>query len=82
MHQLSVVEAFEHILMIGFLIPLGIWLLYVASGRGIVVSHGKAYHRAVGEGDWSLHESLAKRAPSHHQSAVPVLDSSRGNLGS
>ena len=80
-HQFTVVEAvqqvavilFEHVFARAVFV---VGLLYAAPCGGVVACHGEAYHRAVGQVDGALHESLAEGAAADDYAAVPVLDGS------
>ena len=81
MHQFTVVEAvqqvavilFEHVFARAVFV---VGLLYAAPCGGVVACHGEAYHRAVGQVDGALHESLAEGAAADDYAAIPVLDGS------
>ena len=79
--QLAVLQAVHHVHGVAALVALLIGLLDAAPRGGEVVGNGEPDHRAVGQVDGALHQSLAKGAAAHHLSSILVLDGACDNLG-
>ncbi len=57
-------------------------LLYAAARRGIIARYGETYHRAVGEGERTLYETLTEGTASYYKRSVIVLKGSREDFSS
>ena len=74
-HQLTTLQAVEHVLRIIFLVAFLIGFLDAAARGRIVVGNGETNHRTVRQVDRALYQALAKGATSHNDAAVVVLNS-------
>ena len=80
MHQLARVKAFLYVKGIIVKVAFYIGFLDASTRRGVVLCHGEAYHGAVGEGEWALHQSFAESAASYYRASVMILYGTRQNF--
>ena len=80
MDQFAAVESIHDVAIIFITLSLSVGTLDVTSRRGEIVGYREFHHRPVGEGERTLHQSLAECATTHQHASVPILDRSRGNL--
>ena len=79
--QLTTGVALFKILVVLTLLTLGVGLLNAAARGCVIVRHGEAYHRTVGQVDGTLYESLAKGATANDGATVVILYGTTHNLG-
>ena len=78
--QLTMLQTVYHIHGIILGLALGVWFLDATAGRSEIMRHGETNHRAVGQVDGTLHESLAEGTATYNHTAVLVLDGTCDNL--